>query len=200
MPTVKQPEMPSDVSQDVSWFDRFASAASLVASQATFFAFCVLLVIIWLPSYVLIQDLDLWQLIINTVTTIVTFLMVALLQNSQTRNDQATQHKLNAIADGLADLMAHLAHGGDRDMDQDLRELRSRTRGPGEHRAQRGGGLNRPGDRQCLLNQPDRSVTHGTFGPHPVESSSGSTPQDAAPRAYKVIECSLPPRSRHARA
>ena len=124
MPTVKQPEMPSDVSQDVSWFDRFASAASLVASRATFFAFCVLLVIIWLPSFVLIQDLDLWQLIINTVTTIVTFLMVALLQNSQTRNDQATQHKLNAIADGLADLMAHLAHGGDRDMDQDLRELR----------------------------------------------------------------------------
>ena len=102
MPTVKQPEMPSDVSQDVSWFDCFASAASLVASRATFFAFCVLLVIIWLPSYVLIQDLDLWQLIINTVTTIVTFLMVVLLQNSQTRNDQATQHKLNAIADGAA--------------------------------------------------------------------------------------------------
>ena len=44
----------------------FASAASLVASRATFFAFCVLLVIIWLPSYVLIQDLDLWQLIINS--------------------------------------------------------------------------------------------------------------------------------------
>ena len=116
--------MPSDVSQDVSWFDRFAGAASLVASRATFFAFCVLLVVVWLPSWFLIQDLDLWQLIINTITTIVTFLMVALLQNSQTRNDQATQHKLNAIADGLADLMAHIAHGGDRDMDQDLLELR----------------------------------------------------------------------------
>jgi low affinity Fe/Cu permease len=116
--------MPSDVSQDVSWFDRFAGGASLVASRATFFAFCVLLVVLWLPSWFLIQDLDLWQLIINTVTTIVTFLMVALLQNSQTRNDQATQHKLNAIADGLADLMAHIAHGGDRDMEQDLVELR----------------------------------------------------------------------------
>ena len=41
------------------------------------------------------------------ITTIITFLMVALLQNSQTRSDQAIQHKLNAIADGLADLMTH---------------------------------------------------------------------------------------------
>jgi len=39
--------------------------------------------------------------------------MVALLQNSQTRSDQAVQHKLNAIADGLGDLMSHLADGGD---------------------------------------------------------------------------------------
>jgi hypothetical protein len=83
VPTAHQPEMPSDVTQDVSWFDRFAGGASLVASRATFFAFCVLLVVLWLPSWFLIQDLDLWQLIINTVTTIVTFLMVALLQNSQ---------------------------------------------------------------------------------------------------------------------
>jgi hypothetical protein len=55
-------------------------------------------------------------------------LMVALLQNSQTRTDQAVQHKLNAIADGLADpeLMAHIDSGGHgRDLQQDLIELRS---------------------------------------------------------------------------
>ena len=52
----------------------------------------------------LIRDIDTWQLIINTLTTIITFLMVALLQNSQTRADQAVQHKLNAIADMLSDL------------------------------------------------------------------------------------------------
>jgi hypothetical protein len=57
------------------------------------------------------------------VTTIVTFILVALLQNSQYRNDGATQHKLNAIANGLADLMAHLAHEGDQLAD-DLVELR----------------------------------------------------------------------------
>jgi hypothetical protein len=67
----------------------------------------VLLVLIWAPTYFLIRNVDTWQLIINTLTTIITFLMVALLQNSQTRSDQAVQHKLNAIADGLADLMTH---------------------------------------------------------------------------------------------
>jgi low affinity Fe/Cu permease len=117
--------MPTDVSPQLSWFDRFAGAAALVASRATFFAFCVLLVLLWLPSWFPLQDLNLWQLVINTLTTIITFLMVALLQNSQTRNDLATQHKLNAIADGLADLMAHMAHGGDRDLDKDLTELRA---------------------------------------------------------------------------
>jgi hypothetical protein len=104
--------MPSEVTSGVGVFDRFAGRASSVASRAPFFAFCVLLVLIWLPSYFLLKDLDTWQLIINTMTTIVTFLMVALLQNSQYRTDEATQHKLNAIADGLADLMEHFADEG----------------------------------------------------------------------------------------
>jgi low affinity Fe/Cu permease len=63
------------------------------------------LVLVWGPTYFIIGDLDTWQLIINTTTTIVTFLMVALLQDSQTRADDAVQDKLNAIADALADLM-----------------------------------------------------------------------------------------------
>jgi low affinity iron permease len=54
-------------------------------------------------------DIDTWRLIINTVTTIVTFLLVALLQNTQKRADEAVQHKLNAVADGLADLMEALS-------------------------------------------------------------------------------------------
>ena len=117
--------MPSEVSARVGFFDRFAGSATQVASRAVFFAFCVLLILLWLPSIVLLRDVDTWQLIINTATTIITFLMVALLQNSQTRTDQATQHKLNAIADGLSDLMAHLADGTlDRDLTQDVGELR----------------------------------------------------------------------------
>ncbi|MFC0625566.1 low affinity iron permease family protein [Kribbella deserti] len=97
--------MPSDVSSRVSPFDRFATAASAFFSRAWFFAFCLLLVLLWAPSYFLIGTVDTWQLIINTVTTIVTFLMVALLQNSQNRADAAVQDKLNAMAAALAVLM-----------------------------------------------------------------------------------------------
>jgi len=118
--------MPSEVSGNLSVFDRFAGAASTFASRAIFFALCLGLVVIWAPSFFLLHDVDTWQLIINTITTIITFLMVALLQNSQTRADHAVQHKLNAIADGLADLMAYVEQGGqDRDLRHDLIELRA---------------------------------------------------------------------------
>ncbi|MEA2932533.1 MAG: hypothetical protein QOI56_1318 [Actinomycetota bacterium] len=118
--------MPTEVSSRVGFFDRFAGWASHVASRATFFAFCVLLILVWAPSILVIGNVDTWQLIINTATTCITFLMVALLQNSQTRSDQAVQHKLNALADGLADLMAHLADGDEeRDLHQDMKELRA---------------------------------------------------------------------------
>ena len=117
--------MPSEVSERVGFFDRFAGFAAHIASRAAFFAFCLLLILLWAPSILLIRDIDTWQLIINTATTIVTFLMVALLQNSQTRSDQALQHKLNAIADGLSDLMVHLSDTTDRrDLERDVIELR----------------------------------------------------------------------------
>jgi hypothetical protein len=117
--------MPSEVSTRVGVFDRFAGWASTIASRAAFFTFCVVLVIVWAPTFFLLRDVNTWQLIINTVTTIITFLMVALLQNSQTRSDQALQHKLNAIADGLADLMAYVqSEGTATDLRQDLIELR----------------------------------------------------------------------------
>ncbi len=110
--------LPSEVSSRIGFFDRFAGLAAKLASRAPFFAFCLLLAVIWLVqgvalivskgSFQAFLDSQ-YQLEINTTTTIITFLMVALLQNSQTRTDQATQHKLNAIADGLADLMEHIA-------------------------------------------------------------------------------------------
>jgi Low affinity iron permease len=126
--------MPSDVSSRVGFFDRFAGLTAQMASRAPFFAFCLLLVLVWLIQGAieiiahgkLSAFLDgQYQLEINTTTTIITFLMVALLQNSQTRSDQAVQHKLNAIADGLADLMDHLSEQNDDDrLRADIRELR----------------------------------------------------------------------------
>jgi low affinity Fe/Cu permease len=126
--------MPSEVSTRVGFFDRFAGWAAVIASRAPFFAFCLLLVLAWLVqgfitiivtrSFSAFLDSQ-YQLEINTTTTIITFLLVALLQNSQTRDDQATQHKLNAIADGLADLMEHMSErNDDEELRCDIRELR----------------------------------------------------------------------------
>lgn len=89
----------------MKWFDRFATKASDLAARAPFFVFCVLVVILWAPT-MFIMDINTSQLIINTTTTIITFLMVALLQNSGSRADRAIQEKLNAIADALSTFMA----------------------------------------------------------------------------------------------
>jgi low affinity Fe/Cu permease len=90
--------MPTEEDGKVGFFDKFATTISDFSSRAVFFAFCVLLVVLWAPSYFLIQSVDTWQLIINTITTIVTFLLVALLQNTQKRGNDAIQQKLNALA------------------------------------------------------------------------------------------------------
>jgi len=107
--------MPSDVTPDLSMFDRFASFTARFAARAWFFSLCVLLVVVWAPTYFLVGSVDTWQLIINTITTIITFLLVALLQNTETRADEATQDKLNALAQGLSVLMTHVADLHDRD-------------------------------------------------------------------------------------
>lgn len=122
-PTGMPQDMPSSVSGELSFFDRFATTAAKFASRAWFFALCVLLILVWAPSYLLVGDIDTWQLIINTATTIITFLLVALLQNSQRRSDEAVQHKLNALADGLAELMGSQAPGNP-EMDRNIEELR----------------------------------------------------------------------------
>jgi low affinity Fe/Cu permease len=121
-------QMPSSVSGEVGWFDRLAGGASRMVSRAWFFAGCVLLVVVWAPSYFLFGDVDTWQLVINTATTIVTFLLVALLQNTQQRADQATQHKLNALAAGVAELLTHAAvrAGDDDDVPEGAKLLRAR--------------------------------------------------------------------------
>ena len=112
-------------------FDRFAGRCSDFVSGAPFFAFCVLLVVLWAPAYFLVGNLDAYQLVINTPTTLITFLLVALLQNTQKRTEEALQHKLDASADGLADLMDHFAEGdperqaAKEDLAGDIEDLRA---------------------------------------------------------------------------
>ena len=113
-----------------SFFDRFAGWSAGFVSKAPFFAFCVLLVVVWAPSYFLVGNFDTYQLLINTPTTIITFLPFALLQNTQRRSEQVVQKKLDAIADGLSDLMEHFASDepdrvAKEDLSGDIEDLRA---------------------------------------------------------------------------
>ncbi|MGO4441740.1 low affinity iron permease family protein [Mycobacterium sp. 2YAF39] len=71
------------------------------------------------PTFWLCPSIDGSALVINTFTSTITFLLVALLQNTETRAENATQRKLNAIADALADLVEKLGEN-----DEDLRRAR----------------------------------------------------------------------------
>lgn len=128
--TPDNPKYPSHITYEVKLFDRFASLIARFTSKAFFFLFCLLVVVVWAPSYFLIGDVDTWQLIINTTTTIFTFLMVALLQNTQTRDTNAMHTKLNAMADGLADLADAVTillpeEEDTEDLKRDIEELRA---------------------------------------------------------------------------
>jgi low affinity Fe/Cu permease len=83
-------------------FDQFATRTSAAAGHATAFALAVAVVLGWAISGPLFHFSDTWQLVINTGTTIVTFLMVFLIQNSQNRDSAALQVKLDELIQATA--------------------------------------------------------------------------------------------------
>jgi low affinity Fe/Cu permease len=78
-------------------FTRFANRTSKLAGRPTAFVACVVLVTLWAVSGPLFGFSDTWQLVINTSTTIITFLMVFLIQNTQNRDNAALQAKLDEL-------------------------------------------------------------------------------------------------------
>jgi low affinity Fe/Cu permease len=81
----------------VKAFSRFASAASHWAGSPVAFAAAAAVVILWAIAGPFFGFSDVWQLTINTGTTIVTFLMVFLIQNSQNRDTKALQIKMDEL-------------------------------------------------------------------------------------------------------
>lgn len=78
-------------------FDRFARTWSKMAGKPIAFNVALLVILTWVITGPLFGFSDTWQLIINTATTIVTFLMVFLIQNSQNRDTDALQVKLDEL-------------------------------------------------------------------------------------------------------
>ena len=83
----------------LSWFTRAAKWASRTAGRPVTFTIAVAVILIWAITGPIFQFSDTWQLVINTGTTIITFLMIFLIQNTQNRDGVAIQTKLDA---GLA--------------------------------------------------------------------------------------------------
>lgn len=98
-------DKPSDVQDQRGPFDTFADKASVYTAKSFFFVGCVLVVLVWAATGPIFKFNETWQLIINTGTTIVTFLLVALFQNAQQRFENTMNKKTNAIADALGDLI-----------------------------------------------------------------------------------------------
>lgn len=79
------------------WFSEFAHTIATAAGNSWAFAIAVTIVIVWGVTGPLFEFSDTWQLVINTGTTIVTFLMVFLLQHTQNRDSLAVQLKLDEL-------------------------------------------------------------------------------------------------------
>ncbi len=80
-----------------SWFTRFAKVASRWAGRPAAFLAAGAIIVTWAVTGPIFHYSDTWQLVINTSTTIVTFLMVFLIQNTQSRDTEAMQVKLDEL-------------------------------------------------------------------------------------------------------
>jgi low affinity Fe/Cu permease len=99
-------ERPSRIGQERGRFDRFAELSASFVGRAAFFTTAVVLVVLWIPLIAVFESIDTWQLVLNTVTSVIAFLLIALLQNTERRGDRAVHRKLDILAAALAESMA----------------------------------------------------------------------------------------------
>lgn len=104
-----------------SFFNRFAKWTARAAGKPIAFTLAILTVIVWAVTGPIFDFSDSWQLVINTGTTIVTFLMVFLLQNTQYRDSEAIQIKLDELIraiEGAHNALLELEELDQKDLDR----------------------------------------------------------------------------------
>ncbi|MDV6271629.1 low affinity iron permease family protein [Rhodococcus globerulus] len=104
-------------------FDRCVAQAELRVSQAPFFFVCAGIVVAWLISLPWWTDLEAWQFAFYTVASVFMLLLVVLFENAGRRASEASQEKLDVIAEALAALLASSAFN-----DPELRTAAERLR------------------------------------------------------------------------
>ena len=126
-------ETPSAIRRFNHFFHEFARRISLALGSSWAFILAIVVIVVWGFTGPYFQYSDTWQLIINTGTTIVTFLMVFLIQNTQNRDAKAIHLKLDELirsVRGARNRLVDLENMTDEELDrlqEDFRRLRQRT-------------------------------------------------------------------------
>jgi len=103
-------------------FTQFANSVARTAGRPITFVLCCAVIVAWAASGPLFGFSDTWQLVVNTSTTIITFLMVFLIQNTQNRDGAAIQAKLDELLRAVSDARNDFI-GIEHLTDEELREI-----------------------------------------------------------------------------
>jgi|SRR5690242_18060098 len=117
------------------FFSRFAHTAARAAGSPAAFLLATASIIIWAVTGPVFGFSDTWQLIINTATTIITFLMVFLIQNTQNRDSLALQVKVSELIiamKGAENSMAAIEHLSEEELEQLHKKLCARAEATGD--------------------------------------------------------------------
>jgi low affinity Fe/Cu permease len=106
-------------------FTRFSHQVAHLAGKPLTFATACTLILVWAISGPIFQFSETWQLVVNTATTIITFLMVFVLQNTQNRDGDAVQAKLDELIYALRQADNHFV-GAEQLSDRELKALREK--------------------------------------------------------------------------
>ena len=98
-------------------FEAFTEQVNHRVSRAPFFVVCLGIIALWAASYPLWHSSKDWQALIHTISSVLSLLLLVLLENAGRRSEEAAQEKLNVLAEGLVALM----HSHSRD-DEELRQ------------------------------------------------------------------------------
>jgi len=104
-------------------FERFVESVHSRVSQAPFFLVCLGIVIVWGASAPLWPDLKQWQVSIHTISSVLSLLLLVLLENAGRRAEESSQEKLNVLAEALAELMESHSRT-DKELEDATRKLR----------------------------------------------------------------------------
>jgi low affinity Fe/Cu permease len=112
------------------YFSDFAEKVAHAGGRPATFALCVLIVLVWVISGPIFEFSDGWQLVINTGTTIITFLMVFLIQNTQNRDGAAIQAKLDELirASSAKNSFIGIEHLTQEELDEIRRKIEQRSK------------------------------------------------------------------------